>query len=51
MRYQVRSVSMFGGTMTWEFDTKHEALCKVRELKDYGGMFIVKLFELEATTK
>lgn len=50
MMYQVQSVSVYGGGMTWEFDNKHEALCKVRELKDLGGMFIVKLIELETTT-
>ena len=47
MIYQVRSVSVYGGTMTWEYNNKHDALCKVRELKDLGGMFIVKLVELE----
>jgi len=49
MIYQVRSVSVYGGTMTWEYQTKHDALCKVRELKDLGGKFIVKLVELETT--
>jgi hypothetical protein len=47
MRYQVTSVSVYGGTIRYEFDNKHEALCKVRELKDHGGMFLVKLVELE----
>jgi hypothetical protein len=47
MRYQVISVSVYGGTIRYEFDNKHEALCKVRELKDYGDMFIVKLIELQ----
>ena len=47
MIYQVQSVSMNGGRMTWEFDTKYEAKCKVRELKDFGGMFLVKLVEIE----
>jgi hypothetical protein len=47
MIYQVRSVSVYGGTMTWEYDNKHDALCKVRELKDLGGMFIVKIVEVE----
>tara|TARA_B100000214_G_C23664000_1_gene488788 strand:- start:391 stop:573 length:183 start_codon:yes stop_codon:yes gene_type:complete len=47
MIYQVRSVSVYGGTMTWEYDNEHEAKCKVRELKDFGSMFIVKLVELE----
>jgi hypothetical protein len=47
MIYQVQSLSVYGGSMTWEFDNKHDALCKVRELKDLGGMFIVKIVELE----
>lgn len=47
MRYQVISVSVYGGTIRYEFEDKHEALCKVRELKDHGGMFLVKLVELE----
>jgi hypothetical protein len=47
MIYQVRSVSVYGGTMTWEYDNEHDAKCKVRELKDFGSMFIVKLVELE----
>ena len=51
MIYQVRSVSLYGGIMTWEFDNLHEAQCKVRELKDFGSMFIVKLVELETATK
>ena len=46
MIYQVRSVSVYGGSMTWEVDNKHDALCKVRELKDYAGIFLVKLVEL-----
>jgi hypothetical protein len=49
MIYQVRSVSVYGGTMTWEYDNKHDALCKVRELKDLGGMFIVKIVEVETS--
>jgi len=36
MRYQVISVSVYGGTIRYEFDNKHEALCKVRELKDHA---------------
>ena len=51
MIYQVQSVSLYGGRMTWEFDNKHEAKCKVRELKDFGSMFIVKLVELDIATK
>ena len=47
MIYQVRSVSVYGGTMTWEYDNEHDSLCKVRELKDLGGMFIVKIVEVE----
>ncbi len=47
MRYQVTSVSVYGGTIRYEFDNKHEALCKVRELKDHGDMFLVKLIELQ----
>ena len=49
MIYQVQSVSMYGGRVTWEFDNKHEALCKVRELKDFGRMFMVKLVELQTS--
>lgn len=51
MIYQVQSVSLYGGRMTWEFDNKHDAKCKVRELKDFGSMFIVKLVELNTATK
>ena len=40
---------MFGGNMTWEFDNEHDAKCKVRELRDYGSMFIVKLQEIETS--
>jgi len=47
MIYQVQSLSLYGVNMNWEFDNKHDALCKVRELKDLGGMFIVKIVELE----
>jgi len=50
MIYQVQSVSLYGGRMTWEFTDKHEAQCKVRELKDFGSMFIVKLVELDTAT-
>ncbi len=49
MIYQVISVSMFGGRMTWEFDNEHDAKCKVRELKDYGSMFIVKFQQIETS--
>jgi hypothetical protein len=49
MIYEVISQSIFGGTMTWTFSDKHEAMCKVRELRDYGDMFLVKVKELEAT--
>jgi len=51
MKYQVQSLSLCGVSMNWEFDTKHEALCKVRELKDFGSMLIVKIVELETSTK
>ena len=47
MIYQVISVSLFGGNMTWEFDNEHDAKCKVRELRDYGSMFIVKIQQIE----
>ncbi len=47
MIYQVRSTSVYGGVMTWEYDNKYDAQCKVRELKDLGGMFIVKLIEIQ----
>ena len=47
MKYLVRSLSMFGGSETWKFEDKHEAMCKVRELKDTGGMFLVRVIELE----
>jgi len=50
MIYQVQSVSMYGGRMTWEFDNEYDAKCKVRELKDFGSMFIVKLVEIETAT-
>jgi hypothetical protein len=49
MRYLVRSLAMTGGSQTWRFDDKHEAMCKVRELKDAGGMFLVRVIELEPT--
>ncbi len=49
MIYQVISVSVYGGRMTWEFDNEHDAKCKVRELKDYGGMFIVKFQQIETS--
>jgi hypothetical protein len=48
MIYQVISVSVYGGRMTWEFDNEHDAKCKVRELKDYGSMFIVKIQAIES---
>lgn len=48
MIYQVISVSVYGGRMTWEFDNEHDAKCKVRELKDYGSMFIVKIQTIES---
>ena len=50
MIYQVQSVSMYGGRITWEFDKEHDAKCKVRELKDFGSMFLVKLVEIETAT-
>ena len=46
MIYQVRSTSVYGGVMTWDYKDKHDAQCKVRELKDLGGMFMVKLVEI-----
>ena len=49
MIYQVRSTSVYGGVMTWEYNNKYDAQCKVRELKDLGGMFLVKLVEIPVT--
>ena len=49
MIYQVISVSVYGGRMTWEFDNEHDAKCKLRELKDYGSMFIVKFQKIETS--
>ena len=46
MIYQVQSVAITGGRQTFEFDNEHEAKCKVRELKDFGSIFIVKFFVL-----
>tara|TARA_B100000579_G_C22774992_1_gene826096 strand:+ start:491 stop:649 length:159 start_codon:yes stop_codon:yes gene_type:complete len=46
MIYQVRSLSVYGGIQTWSFDSKQDALVKVRELKDFGDMFLVKLVEI-----
>jgi|TARA_B100001094_G_C18160295_1_gene788897 hypothetical protein len=46
MIYQVQSTSVYGGTVTWQYDNEHDAKCKVRELKDLGGMFIVRLIEI-----
>ncbi len=50
MIYQVQSVAITGGRQTFEFDNEHEAKCKVRELKDHGSIFIVKLVEIETAT-
>jgi len=48
MIYQVQSIDMRGGRITWEFDDKHAAQCQVRKLKDeFGDMFLVKIVELE----
>lgn len=46
MRYLVRAISIFGGIEEYTFDTKDEALVKVRELKDMGGYIIKPVFEL-----
>ena len=46
MKYLVISTSVFGGTMTWEYEDEYQAKCKIRELKDYGSMFIVKVVEV-----
>lgn len=45
--YLVKSLAITGGSETWRFDNKHDALCKVRELKDTGGLFLVRVIELE----
>ena len=49
MIYEVHSVSVYGGSMIFEYDNKHDAKCKVRELKDLGGMFLVRVIELESS--
>ena len=44
MIYQVQSIDMRGGRVTWEYDNEHDAKCQVRKLKDeFGDMFIIKL--------
>ncbi len=49
MIYEVHSVSVYGGSMIFKYDNKHDAKCKVRELKDLGGMFLVRVIELESS--
>ena len=46
MIYQVISVSVYGEHDMGVYN-EYDAKCKVRELKDYGSMFIVKLQEIE----
>lgn len=48
MIYQVRSTSVYGGVMTWEYDNEHDAKCQVRKLRDeFQDMFLIKLVEIE----
>ena len=48
MIYQVISIDLRGGRITWEFDNKYDAQCQVRNLKDeFQDMFIIKLVEIE----
>jgi hypothetical protein len=49
MRYQVQATSIFGGREEWEYQTKADALSKVRELKDIGT-YLVYLVELNKET-
>ena len=49
MKYLVKSLAITGGSDIWRFEDRHEAMCKVRELKDAGGMFLVRVIELEPT--
>ena len=51
MRYLVRAISLFGGIEEYEFDTKEQALVKVRELKDIGGYIIKPVFEIPSKEK
>lgn len=46
--YKVESISIYGGTMEWYFDSEDDAKCKVRELKDSGGSnhFIITIFDM-----
>jgi hypothetical protein len=47
MIYQVQSIDLRGGRVTWEYDNEHEAKCQVRKLKDeFGDMFIIKLVKI-----
>ena len=47
--YKVESISIYGGTMVWEFDSLDLAKNKVRELKDNGNAnhFIITLYDME----
>ena len=47
MIYQVQCTSLYGVVSTWSYGNKHDALCKVRELKDQAGMFLVRVVEIE----
>jgi len=49
MRYQVTGISIFGGRDEWEYQTKEDALIKVRELKDIGT-YLVYLVEVQIET-
>ena len=52
MIYQVQSIDMRGGRITWEFDNKHAAQCQIRKLKDeFQDMFIIKLVEIQTVNK
>ena len=46
--YKVDSISIYGGTMEWFFDSEDDAQCKVRELKDSGGSnhFIITIYDM-----
>ena len=46
--YKVESISIYGGTMEWFFDSEDDAKRKVRELKDSGGSnhFIITIFDI-----
>jgi len=52
MKYLVKSLSIFDASvLTWEFDTRHEAGLKVRELKDMGAnYFIVTMERIETVS-